>query len=138
LFLHDRQSKTANIGKYFARYYDKQETIDDITEDIKMKKVKRDDIKFRLDDLSVEKEKIEYRLQEINAEIETKQWEPQKIEDEIGNLKWEPERLKDWIEETSFPIDKEGLEGFIFEKLKQELIYNKKLNYNYGKERDNK
>ena len=22
LFLHDRQSKTANIGKYFARYYD--------------------------------------------------------------------------------------------------------------------
>ena len=137
LFLRNRNSKTANIGRYFARWHDKQTTIDDINEDIKMKTVKRDDIKFRLDDLKVEKEKIEYRLQEINAEIDTKQWEPQKIEDEIENLKWEPERLKDWIEETSFPIDKEGLEGFIFEKLKQELIYNKKLNYNYGKERDN-
>ena len=137
LFLSNRNSKTANIGKYFARWHDKQTTIDDINEDIKMKTVKRDDIKFRLDDLKVEKEKIEYRLQEINAEIDTKQWEPQKIDDELENLKWEPERLKDWIEETSFPIDKEGLEGFIFDKLKQELIYNKKLNYNYGKERDN-
>jgi len=137
LFLFKRNSKTANIGKYFSRWYDKQTTIDDINEDIKMKKVKRDDIKFRLEDLGVEKEKLEYRLQEINAEIDTKQWEPQKIEDELENLKWEPQRLQDWIEEASFPIDEKGLEGFIFEKLKEELIYNKKLNYNYGKERDN-
>ena len=137
LFLFKRNSKTANIGKYFSRWYDKQTTIDDINEDIKMKKVKRDDIKFRLEDLGVEKEKLEYRLQEINAEIDTKQWEPQKIEDELENLKWEPQRLQDWIEEASFPIDEKGLEGFIFEKLKEELIYNKKLNYNYGKKRDN-
>ena len=122
LFLFKRNSKTANIGKYFSRWYDKQTTIDDINEDIKMKKVKRDDIKFRLEDLEVEKEKLEYRLQEINAEIDTKQWEPQKIEDELENLKWEPQRLQDWIEEASFPIDEKGLEGFIFEKLKEELI----------------
>ena len=138
LFLRDRNSKTANIGRFFSRWHDKQTTIDDINEDIKMKKVKRDDIKFRLDDLSVEKEKLEYRLQEIIAEIDTNQWEPQKIDDELENLEWEPKRLQDWIDEASFPIDKEGLEGFIFEKLKEELIYNKKLNYNYGKERDNK
>jgi chromosome segregation ATPase len=133
LFLFNR-GNTSNIGRYFSRWYDKQSTIDDINEDIKMKKVKRDDIKFRLEDLEVEKEKLEYRLQEINAEIDTKQWEPQKIDDEIENLKWEPTRLQDWIEEASFPIDSGGLEGFIFEKLKEELIYNKKLNYNYGKE----
>ena len=103
LFLRDRNSKTANIGRFFSRWYDKQTTIDD-----------------------------------INEEIDTKQWEPQKIDDELENLQWEPKRLEDWIDEASFPIDKEGLEGFIFEKLKEELIYNKKLNYNYGKERDNK
>ena len=28
-----------------------------------MKKVERDDLKFRLDDLKVEKEKLEYKLQ---------------------------------------------------------------------------
>ena len=50
-------------------------------------------------------------------------------------MKWEPKRLEDWIDEASFPIDKDGLEGFVFEKLKQELIYNKKLNYNYERRR---
>ena len=43
----------------FSRWYDKQGTIDDINEkNIKMKKVERDDLKPRLDDLKVEKEKI--------------------------------------------------------------------------------
>ena len=138
LFLQNNKNKNTHIGRYFSRWYDKQGTIDDINENIKMKTVERNDLKFRLDDLKVEKEKLEYKLQEINAELDIKQWEPQKIDDELENLKWEPKRLEDWIDEASFPIDKDGLEGFIFEKLKEQLIYNKKLNYNYGKEGDNK
>jgi len=47
LFLQNKNSRTANIGRFFSRYYDKQTDIDDINEDIKMKTVKRDDIKFR-------------------------------------------------------------------------------------------
>jgi regulator of replication initiation timing len=82
----------------------------------------------------VKKKDIEYKIEELQAEIEKLKWEPEKITEEIEKLKWEPVKLKEWIEESSYPIDKNNIEGFIFDKLKEELIDKNKLNYNYGKE----
>ncbi len=118
--LTNKKHQNSHIGKFFNRWYDKQPVIDEITEDLKMKQVKKKD--------------IEYRIEELKAEIEKLKWEPEKIEEQIEKLKWEPVRLKDWIEESSYPIDKNNIEGFIFDKLKEKLIDKNKLNYNYGKE----
>tara|TARA_Y100000389_G_C17406920_1_gene488600 strand:- start:137 stop:637 length:501 start_codon:yes stop_codon:yes gene_type:complete len=118
--LTNKKHKNSHIGRFFNRWYDKQPVIDEITEDLKMKEVKKKD--------------IEYKIEELQAEIEKLKWEPEKITEEIEKLKWEPIRLKDWIEESSYPIDKNNIEGFIFDKLKEELIDKNKLNYNYGKE----
>ena len=101
--LTNKKHQNSHIGKFFNRWYDKQPVIDEITEDLKMKQVKKKDIEYR-------------------------------IEEQIEKLKWEPVRLKDWIEESSYPIDKNNIEGFIFDKLKEKLIDKNKLNYNYGKE----
>ena len=118
--LTNKKHQNSHIGKFFNRWYDKQPVIDEITEDLKLKEVKKKD--------------IEYRIEELKAEIEKLKWEPEKIEEEIQKLKWEPIRLKDWIEESSHPIDKKNIEGFIFDKLKEKLIDKNKLNYNYGRE----
>ena len=45
------------------------------------------------------------------------------------------EDLKDFIEEPSYKIDEKGHEGWLFEKLKKELVENNKLNYNYGRDK---
>ena len=118
--LTNKKHQNSHIGKFFNRWYDKQPVIDEITEDLKMKEVKKKD--------------IEYKIEELQAEIEKLKWEPEKITEEIEKLKWEPVKLKEWIEESSYPIDKNNIEGFIFDKLKEELIDKNKLNYNYGKE----
>jgi len=119
LLLNNRH-KNSHIGRYFSRWYDKQSVIDDITEDLKMKQVKKKD--------------IEYRIDELKAEIEKLKWEPEKIQKEIDELKWEPVRMTDWIDEASHPIDKNNTEGFVFDKLKEILINEHKLNYKYGKD----
>ena len=121
--LTNRKHQNSHIGRFFNRWYDKQPIIDEITDDLKMKEVKKKD--------------IEYRIEELQAEIEKLKWEPEKIEEEIQKLKWEPVRLQDWIAESAYPIDKNNIEGFIFYKLKEELIDKNKLNYNYGKEERN-
>lgn len=120
--LQNKKHKNSHIGKFFGRWYDKQSVIDDITEDLKMKEVKKKD--------------IEYKIEELQAQIEVLKWEPDKIQKEIDELRWEPVKLKDWVEQASFPIDKNNTEGFVFDKLKEVLIDKQKLNYNYGKERD--
>ena len=79
------KNKNTHIGRYFSRWYDKQGTIDGSNENIKMKKVERDDLKFRLDDLKVEEEKDTNFSSK--HELDTKQWEAQKIDDELENLK---------------------------------------------------
>ena len=119
LLLNNRH-QNSHIGKYFSRWYDKQTMIDDITEDLKMKQVRKKD--------------IEYRIEELKAEIEILKWEPEKIQKEMDEIKLEPVRLKDWIDEASHPIDFKNSEGFVFEKLKNILIDEHKLNYNYGKD----
>ena len=43
----------------------------------------------------------------------------------------------DYIEEASFAIDFKSHEGWMFKKLLTELVENKKLNYNYGKDNEN-
>lgn len=121
--LQNKKHKNSHIGKFFGRWYDKQSVIDDITEDLKMKEVKKKD--------------IEYKIEELQAQIEVLKWEPEKIQKEIDEKKWEPVKLQDWIEEASHPIDINNTEGFVFEKLREVLINKHKLNYNYGKERDN-
>lgn len=120
--LENKKHKNSHIGKFFGRWFDKQSVIDTITEDLKMKEVKKKD--------------IEYKIEELQAQIEVLKWEPEKIQKEIDELKWEPVKLKDWVEQASFPIDKNNTEGFVFDKLKEVLIDKQKLNYNYGKERD--
>lgn len=121
--LQNKKHKNSHIGKFFGRWYDKQSVIDDITEDLKMKEVKKKD--------------IEYKIEELQSQIEVLKWEPEKIQKEIDEKKWEPVKLQDWIEEASHPIDINNTEGFVFEKLREVLINKHKLNYNYGKERDN-
>lgn len=118
--LQNKKHKNSHIGKFFGRWYDKQSVIDDITEDLKMKEVKKKD--------------IEYKIEELQSQIEVLKWEPEKIQKEIDEKKWEPIKLQDWITEASHPIDKNNTEGFVFEKLKEVLINKHKLNYNYGKE----
>ena len=56
------------------------------------------------------------------------------INAELKDLKYRPIELKDFIEEPTFKIDKKGHEGWLFDKVKKELIDNNKLNYNYGRE----
>ena len=94
--LTNKKHQNSHIGKFFNRWYDKQPVIDEITEDLKLKEVKKKD--------------IEYRIEELKAEIEKLKWEPEKITEEIEKLKWEPIRLKDWIEESSHPIDKKNID----------------------------
>jgi hypothetical protein len=118
--LQNLNHKNSHIGKYFNRWYEKQPLIDNISEELKMKEVRKKD--------------IEYEIEELQSRIEILKWEPDKIQKEIDEKKWEPIKLKDWISEASYPIDKNNIEGYIFEKLKEELINNKKLNYNYGRE----
>lgn len=57
------------------------------------------------------------------------------INAELTDLKYRPIELKDFIEEPTFKIDKKNHEGWLFEKLKKELIENNKLNYNYGRDK---
>lgn len=106
-----KKSKHPNshIGEYFERYWDNQGNIDDYNENIKMK--------------GIELSKLQHKINLITAELE--------------DLKYRPIELKDFIEEPSFKVFEKGHEGRLFEKLKKELIENNKLNYNYGKERDN-
>lgn len=98
--------KNKHIGEYFNRYYDNQREIDDSNEKIKMK--------------NVEISKLQYQIDMLKAELE--------------DLKWKPTEIKSFIEEPAFNVDNKGHEGWIFDKLREELEYNKKLNYNYGRE----
>ena len=104
-----KKSKHPNshIGDYIERYYENQRDIDDYNEDIKMK--------------DVEISKLQNKIDLINAEL--------------TDLKYRPIELKDFIEEPTFKIDKKNHEGWLFEKLKKELIENNKLNYNYGRDK---
>lgn len=104
--LKNNNHKNFHIGEYFEKYYDNQRKIDDLNETIKLKKV--------------EIEELKYRIQDIEAELE--------------GLNWEPKKIQDWIDESTNSIDYNSTEGFIFDLLKEELINNKKLNYNYGRE----
>ena len=97
----------SHIGNYLERYFDNQRNIDDYNEDIKMK--------------GVELSKLQHKIDMINAELK--------------DLKYRPLELKDFIEEPSFKIDEKGHEGWLFEKLKKELVENNKLNYNYGRDK---
>lgn len=103
--LKNNNHTNSHIGEYFEKYYDNQRTVDDLHEKIKLK--------------NVEIEELKYRIQDIIAELE--------------GLNWEPKKIQDWIEESSNAIDYNSTEGFVFEILKEELINNKKLNYNYGR-----
>jgi len=96
----------SHIGNYLERYYENQRDIDDYNEDIKMR--------------GVEISKLQNKIDLINAELK--------------DLKYRPIELKDFIEEPTFKIDKKGHEGWLFDKVKKELIDNNKLNYNYGRE----
>ena len=97
----------SHIGNYLERYVDNQRNIDDYNEDIKMK--------------GVELSKLQHKIDMINAELK--------------DLKYRPLELKDFIEEPSYKIDEKGHEGWLFEKLKKELVENNKLNYNYGRDK---
>ncbi len=97
----------SHIGNYLERYWDNQRNIDDYNEDIKMK--------------GVELSKLQHKIDMINAELK--------------DLKYRPLELKDFINEPSFKIDEKGHEGWLFEKLKKELVENNKLNYNYGRDK---
>ena len=97
----------SHIGNYLQRYYENQRDIDDYNEDIKMK--------------DVEISKLQNKIDLINAELK--------------DLKYRPIELKDFIEKPTFKIDTKGHEGWLFEKIKKELIENNKLNYNYGRDK---
>ena len=97
----------SHIGNYFQRYHENQRDIDDYNEDIKMK--------------GVEISKLKNKIDLINAELK--------------DLKYRPIELKDFIEEPSFKIDTKGHEGWLFKKIKKELIEKNKLNYNYGRDK---
>ena len=98
----------SHIGNYLERYYENQRDIDDYNEDIKMK--------------GVEISKLQNKIDLINAELK--------------DLKYRPIELKDFIEEPTFKIDTKGHEGWLFKKIKKELIENNKLNYNYGRDKE--
>lgn len=98
----------SHIGNYLQRYHENQRDIDDYNEDIKMK--------------GVEISKLQNKIDLINAELK--------------DLKYRPIELKDFIEEPTFKIDTKGHEGWLFEKIKKELIENNKLNYNYGRDKE--
>ena len=97
----------SHIGNYLQRYHENQRDIDDYNEDIKMK--------------GVEISKLQNKIDLINAELK--------------DLKYRPIELKDFIEEPTFKIDPKGHEGWLFKKIKKELIENNKLNYNYGRDK---
>ena len=104
-----KKSKHPNshIGDYIERYWDSQRSIDDYSEGIKMK--------------GVELLKLQHKMDMINAELK--------------DLKYRPIELKDFIEEPTFKIDKASHEGWLYKKLKKELVENNKLNYNYGRDK---
>ena len=162
-----KKSKHPNshIGDYFERYWDTQGRIDESEEELKQKNFRLDEantevlvktaemekLEFDVEDKKNEIEKLEWKIKELQGQIEELKWEPQKIKDyleqakwdipklesEIEKLKWKPIKLKDFIEEASFPIDFKTHEGWMFKKLFKELVENKKLNYNYGKDNKN-
>ena len=82
-------------------------------------------------------EELKWEPQKIKDYLEQAKWDIPKLESEIEKLKWKPIKLKDFIEEASFPIDFKTHEGWMFKKLFKELVENKKLNYNYGKDNEN-
>lgn len=161
-----KKSKHTNshIGDYFERYWDTQGRIDESEEELKQKNFRLDEantevlvktaemekLQFDLEDKKNKIEELQWQIKGLEGEIDELKWEPKKIEDyletvkwdipklesEIEKLKWKPIKLKDFIEEASFPIDVSSHEGWLFEKLKKELIENKKLNYNYGKDNE--
>ena len=104
--LKNQKHPNSYIGEYFERYWDNQRSIDDYTEDIKMK--------------GVEILKLQNQIDMINAELE--------------DLKYRPIELKDYIDEPTFKIDNKGHEGWLFDVLKKGLIETKKINYNYGRD----
>ena len=90
-----------------------------------------------MDMRKVEIEELEWTLNELKGKMDFDKGEIASIKGKLEGMNWEPTKLKDWIEEPSFPIDEKGHEGWLFEKLKKELIDKNKLNYNYGRDRTN-
>jgi|TARA_R110000851_G_scaffold87845_1_gene191513 chromosome segregation ATPase len=131
-----KKSKHPNshIGEYFERFYDNQTNIDDINEEIKQNDVKVSELSYDMDMRNVEIEKLEWTLNELKGKMDFDKGEIASIKGKLEGMNWEPVRLQDWIEESSHPIDKNNIEGIIFDKLKEELIDKNKLNYNYGRE----
>lgn len=155
----------SHIGEYFERYWDTQGRIDKSEEELKQKNFRLDEantevvvktaemekLEFDLQDKKNEIEKLQWKIEGLKGEIDELKWEPKKIKDylenakwdipklesEIEKLKWKPIKLQDFIEEASFPIDFKTHEGWLFKKLLKELVENKKLNYNYGKDNEN-
>jgi len=134
-----KKSKHPNshIGEYFQRYCDNQTNIDNINEEIKQSDVKVSELSYDMDMRKVEIEKLEWALKDLKGKMDFDKGEIASIKGKLEGMNWEPTKLKDFINEPSFKIDENGHEGWLFKKLKKELIENNKLNYNYGKERDN-
>ena len=136
--LKNKRHTNSHIGRFFERYSNTQGEIDDLTEDIKQKDVKISELSYNIDMTKVEIEELEWKLKELKGKVSSDTGEIESIKGKLEGLKWEPVKLQDWIEQASHPIEKNNTEGFVFEKLREVLINKHKLNYNYGKERDNK
>jgi chromosome segregation ATPase len=132
-----KKSKHPNshIGEYFERYWDNQTNIDDINEEIKQSDVTVSKLSYDMDMRKVEIEELEWKLNELKGKMDFDKGEIASIKGKLEGMNWEPTKLKDFINEPSFKIDEKGHEGWLFEKLKKELIENNKLNYNYGRDK---
>ena len=55
------------------------------------------------------------------------------VDETIKQLQFKKQELQEEIKAGGYSVNSKAFEGKVFEKLKQELIINKKLNYKYGK-----
>jgi len=74
------------------------------------------------------------RYSEIQNEIDDVIERIKQLEVKISDSKFEIDDLNEEIKAGGYSVDMDSFEGRVFEKLKKELIENKKLNYKYGRE----
>ena len=133
--LKNKKHTNSHIGSFFERYSNHKSEIDDINENIKQKDVDISKLNYDMDMRKVEIEKLEWELEKLKGEMKTDEGNIASIKGVLEGLKWEPKKLQDFIDEPTYKIDEKGHEGWLFEKLKKELIENNKLNYNYGRDK---
>ena len=130
-------SSVKGVGSGIVFDVTNKSAMTDLNEEIKQSDVKVSELSYDMDMRKVEIEKLEWALKDLKGKMDFDKGEIASIKGKLEGMNWEPTKLKDFINEPSFKIDENGHEGWLFKKLKKELIENNKLNYNYGKERDN-